>query len=162
MTTADWVLVGLLALSVLLGVFRGFVREAVALAGWIAAIVLALRYSSDLGAALPIDIAWPAVRTGLGAVLIVVATVFVAALLGWALKKLLAASNLTAADRVLGGLFGVVRALLVVFVFAYFTSGTAVSRQPWWRDSALLPPIESALRFAAPHLPASFARPSSS
>ena len=162
MTTADWVLVGLLALSVLLGVLRGFVREAVALAGWVAAVVLALRYSQQVGEALPIDIAWPAVRVALGAVLIVVGTVFVASLLGWALKKLLAASHLTATDRVLGGLFGVVRAVLVVFAFAWFTSGTAMSRQTWWRESAFLPPIEAALRFAAPRLPDSFARPSSS
>lgn len=162
MTTADWVLVGLLALSVLMGVLRGFVREAVALAGWIAAVVLALRYSQQVGEALPIDIAWPAVRVALGAVLIVVGTVFVASLLGWALKKLLAASHLTATDRVLGGLFGVVRAVLVVFAFAWFTSGTAMSRQTWWRESTFLPPIEAALRFAAPRLPDSFARPSSS
>lgn len=161
MSTLDWVLIAVLAISVLLGVWRGFVREAVALAGWIAAIVLALRYSNAVGDALPIDIAWPAVRTGLGAILIVVATVFAAALVGWAMKRLLAASHLTAADRVLGGLFGVVRAVLVVFALIWFTSGTAVSKQPWWQESALLPPIEAALRFAAPHVPPSFARPSS-
>jgi membrane protein required for colicin V production len=159
MNPLDWIIVGALGLSVLLGILRGFVREAFAVAGWIAAVILALRYSVAVGTALPFDLPFPVLRTGLGALLIVVACVFVAALLGWILRQLVQAAKLSAADRALGALFGVTRAVLIVFAVVFFVGGTTTARQPLWRESVLLPPIEAAVRFASPYLPESFARP---
>lgn len=161
MNPLDWVIVGVLGVSVLLGVLRGFVREALAIAGWVVGIVLALRYSVDVGRALPFDLPLPALRTGIGALAIVVASVFVAALAGWILRQLVEAAKLSAADRALGALFGVTRAVLIVLAVVFFVSGTNAARQPLWRESALLPPIEAAVRFASPYLPESFARPAS-
>jgi membrane protein required for colicin V production len=155
----DWVIVGVLGASVLLGVVRGFVREALAVTGWVVGIVLALRYATELGAALPFDVPVPALRTGIGALAIVVASVFAAALAGWIVRRLLEAARLSAADRALGALFGVTRAVLIVLAIVFFAGGTTVARQPLWRESALLPPIEAAVRFASPYLPESFARP---
>ncbi len=159
MNALDWTIVGVLAVSVLLGLLRGFVREALAVAGWVVGIVLALRYSAELGTHLPFDVPLPALRTGIGALAIVVASVFVGALAGWVLRQLLAAARLSFADRALGALFGVTRAVLIVFAVVFFVSGTTAARQPLWRESALLPPIEAAVRFASPYLPESFARP---
>ncbi|MFN3564373.1 MAG: CvpA family protein [Burkholderiaceae bacterium] len=159
MNPLDWVIVGVLAASVLLGILRGFVREALAVAGWVVGIVLALRYSVDLGLRLPFDVPVPALRTGIGALAIIVASVFVGALAGWIVRRLLEAAKLSAADRALGALFGVTRAVLIVLAVVFFVSGTSAARQPLWRESALLPPIEAAVRFASPYLPESFARP---
>lgn len=159
MSPLDWVIVAVLGVSVLLGVLRGFVREALAVTGWVVGIVLALRYSAELGMALPFDVPVPALRTGIGALAIVVASVFVGALAGWIMRRLLEAAKLSAADRALGALFGVTRAVLVVFAVVFFVSGTTAARQPLWRESVLLPPIEAAVRFASPYLPESFARP---
>ncbi len=155
----DWLIVGVLGASVLLGVLRGFVREALAVTGWVVGIVLALRYATEFGAALPLDVPIPALRTGIGALAIVVASVFVAALAGWIVRRLVEAAKLSAADRALGALFGVTRAVLIVFAIVFFAGGTAVARQALWRESALLPPIEAAVRFASPYLPESVARP---
>lgn len=159
MNPLDWVIVAVLAVSVLLGILRGFVREALAVAGWVVGIVLALRYSVELGTRLPFDVPVPALRTGIGALAIIVASVFVGALAGWIVRRLLEAAKLSAADRALGALFGVTRAVLIVLAVVFFVSGTSAVRQPLWRESALLPPIEAAVRFASPYLPESFARP---
>jgi membrane protein required for colicin V production len=160
MNAVDWAIVGVLGVSVLLGIVRGFVREALAVAGWVVGIALALRYSVELGAKLPFDVPAPALRTGIGAAAIVVASVFVGALAGWIVRRLLEAARLSATDRALGALFGVVRAVLIVLAVVFFVSGTTVARRPWWRESVLLPPIEAAVRFASPYLPESFAQPS--
>lgn len=159
MNALDWMIVGVLGVSVLLGILRGFVREALAVAGWVVGIVLALRYSAELGMKLPFDVPVPALRTGIGALVIIVAGVFVGALAGWILRQLVEAARLSAADRALGALFGLMRAVLILLVVVFFVSGTTAARQPLWRESALLPPIEAAVRFASPYLPESFARP---
>lgn len=159
MNALDWMIVGVLGVSVLLGILRGFVREALAVAGWVVGIVLALRYSAELGMKLPFDVPVPALRTGIGALVIIVAGVFVGALAGWILRQLVEAARLSAADRALGALFGVTRAVLILLVVVFFVGGTTAARQPLWRESALLPPIEAAVRFASRYLPESFARP---
>lgn len=153
MTLVDWIIVGGAAFSVLLGVLRGIVRELIALAGWIAAIVLALHYAIDVGAALPLPVNWPALRTGLGALLIVVAVILVAGAAGWLVHKLLAAAKLSAADRTLGAGFGLLRAALIVLTVVFFSYQTALAQQPWWKASAVLPHVEATVRFVAPHLP---------
>jgi membrane protein required for colicin V production len=153
MTVVDWVIVGGVVFSVLLGVLRGIMRELVALAGWIAAIVLALHYASELGALLPLPVNWPALRIGLGALLIVIVVVFVAGFAGWLVQKLLAAAKLSAADRTLGAGFGLLRAGLILLTVVFFSYNTALAQQPWWQASVVLPHVEATVRFVAPHLP---------
>jgi len=77
--------------------------------------------------------------------------VFGAALIGWIVQKLLAVAKLSASDRMLGATFGLLRALLLLLVGVYFLRGTPVVQELWWRESVLLPPLEAAVRFAAPH-----------
>lgn len=153
MTMVDWMIVSGVALSILLGVLRGIVRELVALAGWITAIVLALHYASDVGAVLPLPVNWPALRTGLGALLIVLVVVFAAGIAGWLIQKLLSAAKLSAADRTLGAGFGLLRAALVLLTAVFFSYDTALAQRPWWRASVVLPHVEATVRFVAPHLP---------
>jgi membrane protein required for colicin V production len=158
-TAIDWIIVGGFGFSILLGVLRGVVRELVALAGWVVAVVLALKYAATIGAVLPLPVNWPALRIGLGALLIVIVIVFAAAIVGWIVRKLLEAAKLSAADRTLGAGFGVVRAGLVLLAAVFFTRGTALAEQPWWKASTLLPYAEATVRFAAPHLPNPFSNP---
>lgn len=153
MSGLDWAIVGGVIFSVLLGVLRGLVREVVALLGWLVAIVLALRFGAEVGALLPMSGQWPTVRTGLGAVLIVLAVLLVSALLGWLLKKLMAAVNLSVMDRALGAGFGLARAGLVLMAVVLLTYNTALAQQSWWQQSLVLPRAEAVARWAAPHLP---------
>ncbi len=153
MTLIDWAIVAIVALSLLLGILRGFVREVISITGWIVGAWLAIRYAVELGARIPLEIEWPAVKTVLAGVLIVVACVFVAALAGWVAHRLLVAAHLSAADRTLGGVFGLVRGVLIVALLVYFAHDTALAHQPFWRDSLVLPQVEAAVRFASRHLP---------
>lgn len=153
MNPLDWAIVAVVGLSALLGLWRGLVREVFALAGWVVAIWLALRHASTLGAALPFDPGMPSVRTAVAALVIVVGVLIVATLMGWLLGKLLAAVKLGPLDRSLGGLFGLARGLLIVLVLVFLGSRTALAQEPLWRGSTLLPHVEAAVRFAAPHFP---------
>jgi membrane protein required for colicin V production len=153
MNTLDWAVVAVLGASILLGLLRGFMREMISLAGWIAGIWLAFRFATAIGASVPLGQEWPLARTAVVAVLIVVCCVFAAALVGWLLRELIKAAKLSAADRTLGGLFGLARGLLIVGLAVFLVRDTALYQEPLWRDSLVLPRIEAALAFALRQFP---------
>jgi membrane protein required for colicin V production len=157
MTSFDWVIVSVLAVSCLLGIWRGLMREVFSLAGWVAAVVLSLRFAVPLGLELPGDIAWAALRTTIAVAIIVVACLFTAAALGWAVHRFITAAKLSGTDRLLGAVFGLLRGVLIIFAAVYFTSRTAFAQQPAWRNALLVPPFDAGVRWLAPHLPVPYA-----
>ncbi len=157
MTAVDWALVVVVLLSVLLGVVRGVVREIFALAGWIAGVLLALRFAEPLGRLLP-DALPPGVRTALAGVGLVVAILLLAALAAALLRAMLKSAKVSLEDRLLGGIFGVLRASLLVVGAVLLATAAGLPREPWWHASALLPPLQAGLRFATPLLQVSLAR----
>lgn len=148
MNALDWAMLAVVGLSVLLGLLRGFMRETISLAGWIAGIWLAFRFAAAVSASLPFAGDWPLARTAGVAVLIVVVCVFVAALVGWLVRELIKAARLSAADRTLGGLFGFARGMLIVGLAVFLVRDTTLYRDPMWRESLVVPQIEAALAFA--------------
>jgi membrane protein required for colicin V production len=157
MTSFDWIIVAVLVASLLLGVWRGLMREVFSVAGWVAAVVLSLRFAVPLGLELPGDIAWAALRTTLAVAIIVVVCLFTAAGLGWAVHRFITAAKLSGTDRMLGAVFGLLRGILILFAVVYFTSRTAFAQQPAWRQALLVPAFEAGVRWLAPHLPVPFA-----
>ena len=153
MNALDWTLLAVIGASVLLGLIRGFMRETISLAGWVAGIWLALRFAATLSASLPLAHEWPLARTAAVAVVIVVLCVFSAALAGWFIRELIRAARLSAADRTLGGVFGFARGLLIIGLAIFLVRGTALYDEPLWRQSLVLPPIEAALAFALRQFP---------
>jgi membrane protein required for colicin V production len=153
MNPLDWALLAVIGVSILLGLVRGFMREMISLAGWIAGIWLAVVFAATISAALPIAQDWPLARTAVVAVLIVVACVFLAAFVGWLVRELIKAAKLSAADRTLGGLFGLARGMLIVGLAVFLVRDTALYREPMWRESLVLPKIEAALAFALRQVP---------
>ena len=53
MTWFDYALIAVVGLSALVGIWRGLVREVFALAGWIAAIVVAMLFAGDAAQLMP-------------------------------------------------------------------------------------------------------------
>lgn len=157
MTAIDWALVVTLGLSVLLGLVRGVVRELFALTGWIVGILLALKFSEPLATSLPLDLPLTA-RTVIVGLFIVVGTLLLAALTAVLLRATLKAAKLSLEDRLLGGLFGVLRGALLIGIAALLAIAAGAQRQPWWEASLLLPWVQSSVRFASPLLPQSLAR----
>jgi membrane protein required for colicin V production len=157
MTPIDWAIVATLGLSVLLGVVRGVVREMFALAGWIVGVLLALQFAAPIGNWLPLELPLGA-RTALAGLVLVVGTLLAAALVAALLRAMLSAVKLSIEDRLLGGVFGVLRGVIVIGVAVLIAIGAGAPRQAWWQASALLPMAQASVRFASPLLPESLAR----
>ncbi len=159
MNPLDIGLAAVALVSIVAGALRGFVREAVALTGWVVAAVLVLNTSTNLGMHLPFHAGSTGVRTAIAALLIVVVCTLIAALVGRLLRAAMTAAHLGGPDRALGALFGVARAVAVSLVVAVVVIHFGMSQQPFWKSSRVAPLLEAALRFASPGLVPSLDRP---
>jgi membrane protein required for colicin V production len=153
MTWVDYVVLAVLGMSAVIGMWRGFVREVLALIGWVAAAVLAALFSAQLAGIFPADFATPLVRQLLAALLIFVLVLVVAGLCGLFLARLLRAVGLGALDRTLGGVFGLARGALIVLVAVLLIGLTGLPRHPDWQQARLHGPLETAAVAAKPYLP---------
>lgn len=136
MHPADIVILVVLAASVLLGVFRGFVREAFSLAGWFAAYLVARLYYVDVDVWLQSSISTPSLRLVLAWGGLFFSTLFLAIILGYLLSRLLSAAGVSWLDRLMGASFGLARGALLVLAVLVLMAPFA-SRDPWWFEAKL-------------------------
>jgi len=153
-TALDWIFLAVLAASLLIGAWRGLAFEVLSLAGWIAAFVAAQHFAEELGALLPMREAPPLWRYVAGFALIFIAAVFACGMLAWGLKKLVYSVGLRPADRALGGIFGVLRGVVLLLVTAVVIGATPLAQAPWWLQSHSAPLLHTTLQTLAPLLPA--------
>lgn len=153
MTWLDYAFLAVLALSMLIGVWRGLVREVFSLVGWIAAFVAATLLAADGARLIPQDFATPLARTVICGVAIFLAVLVVASITGMLTSKAFRAAGLDVADRTLGGAFGFARGALICALAVLVAGMTTVPREPFWRQAALTAPLETAVIAAKPYLP---------
>ena len=150
----DGVLGGILLLSLVVGAWRGLVHELMSLAGWVAAFVLAQWLADDVARWLPVwREAAVQVRYALSFVLVFVASMFAAALVSWLLGKVVSTAGLKPVDRSLGGIFGLVRGVVVLLVLAVVVHLLGMRSQDWWQDSRVTPVLGTLLAGLKPVLP---------
>ncbi len=154
----DWTLAAVLAVSMVVGLMRGFVFECLSLAGWVVAWFAAQWGAPTLAPLIPVGKAGSAlnlsVAFGLG---------FVAALVVWALlarlvRLLVHATPLSLPDRALGALFGLLRGGVLLLAVATVVALTPASQSAVWRSSHGARGLGAALAGLKPFLPESAAR----
>ena len=153
MTLFDYAVLTIVGGSVLLSIFRGFVREVLALAAWIVAFLAASMLGKTVAGWLATTIADESMR-----VLVAFLAVFLAALLSMSLialavSGLMRKAGLGLEDRLLGSFFGLARGMLIVMVLVLLAGLTALPRQPAWTDAMLSAPLEALAAAARPWLP---------
>jgi len=135
MTWLDIAIVGVLAVSVAWGIWRGFIREVISLAGWVLAFLAANAVAGPLGDALPTSISSPEVRVLVAFLVVFIFTLSLATLAGLLLSRLLQAAGLGGLDRTLGGLFGLARGVVILLALTVAAGLTAAPRHPLWKES---------------------------
>lgn len=158
MNELDWAIVIVLGLSTVVGVARGVIREVLSIVGWVVGIVFALKWSPDLAEKIPLDSLGPAVKTILAAIIIAVFCVFAIGLLGTLLRKMLEVANISAEDRILGSVFGLLRGVVFVCVAVFLAGMTSAPTTSMWRHSVCIPLAENGVELMMPLLPESIAK----
>lgn len=154
MNTADILILAVLALSMLFGLWRGFVGEVLSLVCWVAAFWAAWMFGDRIAAFYGDWLQQPAARIIAGYVTCFLGVLAVGALLGWMARKLMDHGGLRGGDRFLGMLFGLARGLVLVTFVVLMLGFTALPRETvWWRQSLLLPVFENGAGWVAQALP---------
>jgi len=156
MTWFDFAFLGVLAISVAWGVWRGLVHEMLSLGGWILAFLAANLFAGPLSESLTSTMQ-PELRVMLAWLAVFVVVLLAASLAGMLLRKFIKTVGLASTDRALGGLFGLARGLLIGLAFALLAGLTALPRQPAWRNSVSGDSLAQGALALRPWLPQSFA-----
>lgn len=138
-TWADLVILGVILLSIIIGLWRGFVREALSLVTWGAAILFALLYCTEVSQYLYDDIQAPAMRILAGFATIFFSVIIVGTILSKIFSGIIKKTGLSGADRVIGIAFGALRGVLVVALLIAVANLIHLNREPAWEQSVLVP-----------------------
>jgi membrane protein required for colicin V production len=138
MVWIDIAIIALVVLSALLSLFRGFVKEALALASWLVALWVAMLFYADLAVVLSQWIAEPSLQNIAAFSILFISVLLLGALVNYLAGKLVVKTGLTGTDRMLGAVFGVARGAFIVAIMVLFAGLTPMPQDPWWQDSQLL------------------------
>lgn len=138
MTVADISILIVIAISMLLGLWRGLVKEAFSLLAWVAAVFVAGFFSAPLADLMTNVLENATVRRVLASAILFILVMFAGTLLGNFMSKLSTAIGLKGVDRVLGSLFGVLRGMIIVLLVLFLTTPFEFS-QSWYQESILVP-----------------------
>lgn len=158
MNWTDYIIIGILGLSVMVGLWRGLVSEVLALVIWIAAFWVAWWLGPAVAARFEHVIELPSARIIVAYALCFVAVLIVGALLRFVISRLIEGTGLSGTDRLLGMLFGVARGVLLVTLLVFLLGFTAFTRDPWWQQSVLLPHFQQAAAWIGQRVPADVGR----
>lgn len=139
MTWVDLLIVLIGIASALFGIWRGFAKEALSLATWLAAIWLAWQFTWLIEPMLGEWQAAPELKIWAARIIIFVLVLIAGGLVAWFVRELILHTGLSGTDRALGGLFGLARGALIVGLVAMVVQMLGVEGDPWWQEARLRP-----------------------
>ncbi len=153
-TMVDLILVVGLALSVIVGLWRGLVTELLSLAGWAVAYFASQWLGATAGAMLPVDVPGSKLNVIAGMVVVFVLVWLLWALLSWALVQVIRASVLSGPDRLMGAVFGLMRGVLIALIVVSLVNLTPLTKWEPWAQSRGVAWLQWMLTGLRPMLPA--------
>ena len=140
MNWADWTILAIVAISTLIGLSRGFVRETLSLLTWVAAFVIAMMFRDQLAPLLSNLVDTPSLQAIAAFAILFLFTLLAGAGLNMTLSAFVEATGLSGTDRVLGMVFGLLRGGIIVIALLILAPALVpVEEDAWWRESVLIP-----------------------
>ena len=136
MSWLDLVIIGVILISALISLVRGFVKESISLASWILAGFIAFRYFAALSELLLPYIESPTIRTAAAFSILFVCTLIIGAIINFMASQMVSRTGLSGTDRTLGVVFGAARGVLIVTMLVLLAGLTPMPTETWWQESA--------------------------
>ncbi len=134
----DFILVGVIGVSALISLMRGFVQEALSLVVWILAFWVALSFTEPVQGLLAGYIESPTGQVAVAFAGLFLLTLLLGGMVNHLVSGLVARTGLSGTDRLLGMLFGAARGALLVAVLVLVAGLTTIPQEDWWQDSSLI------------------------
>lgn len=139
MNWIDFAILSVVALSTIISLLRGFLKEAISLAIWFSAFLLASFFYADLA----VYITWfqdQIIRNAVAIAILFVSTLLLGGAINYLISRLVVFTGLTGTDRALGLVFGMLRGVLVCSAVLFFMDAfTPAPGTDWWKSSVLIP-----------------------
>jgi len=144
MLIIDYIIIAVVLISAIVGIVRGFFREAISIATWLAAIWVVYVYAGNAAEMLSTKVESPVVRLLIAGAALFIAVLLLGALLGYLVSLLVQSTGLSGTDRLLGMVFGSVRGVIMLALLLVLAVGLLpVEQESWWSDSRLIPYVEN-------------------
>jgi len=134
----DWGILSLIGISLLMGLWRGFVRETLSLITWIVALWMGVAYCGILAEVFhPIPMV--VLRYVLSFILLVLVGLISGGILSYLIARLITFTGFGVTDKIMGALLGLARGVLVVAVGVMMVLPTPLIKDPLWIKSSFAP-----------------------
>lgn len=153
----DFTILAIATGSFLLGLIRGMVREIFSLAGWVVSFILARQFGATVSHWLPESLSGPVARLVVASVLLFFLGMVGMALLGHLLSSAVEKIGIEGVNRVMGGLFGLLRAYLLLVLVLILAGFTPLVTSPDWHSAWFHGPITKGAQWCIGWLPQSVA-----
>lgn len=158
MTGFDIAVIVVIALSALLGWWRGFMYELFSLIGWGVAYVVAVSFSAQLIPYIPDAVGSASLRASVAFAAVFIVTLIIASISAWFMAKLAKFAGLSGMDGKFGAIFGTLRGVLVVLALVWLGGLTKLPQETWWKDAWSSKPLLDAALYAKNYVPESALR----
>lgn len=143
MVWVDYLIIGIILISALISIVRGFVKEVFSLITWIVAFWVAILFYSHLSTLLANYIETPSIRLFLAFFTLFAVTLILGALVNHLISSVVEKTGLTGTDRALGVVFGLLRGAAIVLALVLAAGATPMPKDVWWQESLLIRHFES-------------------
>lgn len=135
----DYIIIVIISVSTVISLLRGFVRESLALAGWITAVWVSVFYMNALAVFIkPYLNLQPSLLAIVSFSILFIVTLILSALVTNLICNLVDKTGLSGTDRSIGMLFGIFRGIILVGILVLLAGMTPVPKDPWWKQSVLI------------------------
>ncbi len=154
MPVIDLIIIAVVLVSAIVGLVRGFFREAISLGTWIVAIWVVYVYAGDVAVILSDKVESPVVRLLIAGAALFIAVLLLGAVLGYVASVMVRSTGLSGTDRTLGMVFGGVRGVILLALLLVLAVGLLpVEQEGWWGESRLIPYVEKVVVWLRDLLP---------
>ena len=157
MTSFDFIVLAILAVSSVLGLLRGLLKEVLSLIAYVLAFMAAIWWGPRMSGWLEAYIDNALLRTGTAYGVVFLVALLLVGLLNVTASLLIQKTGLTPADHGLGMLFGFLRGLVLVLALVTLAGYTELPHETWWQEARLSGAAVSAVQSIKNLLPPSLA-----
>ncbi len=136
---ADILICVVMLVSIVAGLWRGFMREAIALLFLVGGLVAAWQLAPFVEPYLGGDLAAPSIRPWVARLIVFIVAQIAGALVGAIANYLTRHAGFGFVDRAFGFLFGTLRGAIVVGLLVIFGELVHLNHEAWWTRSRLIP-----------------------
>jgi membrane protein required for colicin V production len=158
MTALDIIVLLIIGLTAVRGLMRGMVDTVFSLAAWFLAFALGKWGAVIVAPMLPVGLDSPNIRYFAAFVIVFLVVLVSVLLVGHFIASALKAVGLGGADKMLGGLLGLIKGGMIVIGFTLAAGLTSLPRTEFWQSAALSNSLEAVALRILPLLPEKVAK----